>query len=68
MVNIEKECYVDKSKTKVLTDEQGVKYIRIYIPKTKMYINLYSNPDNDNGEEDMKKALKEIYLQQFNRY
>ena len=61
VINIE-----DITKRQLLTDENGVQYIRYYNDKCKLWMSVYSDPDDHSGTEYIKNKLKEIYLKQLN--
>lgn len=55
----------DITKRRVVTDENGEKYIRYYNDKCKMWMSVYSDPDDHSGTEYITKKLKEIYLERL---
>lgn len=55
----------DITKRRLLTDENGVQYIRYYDTEFKIWMNVYSNPNDHGGKEYIKNKLKEIYLERL---
>lgn len=49
----------------IIETENGEKYLRRYDKEFNIWVNIHSNPENSNGIEYIKNALKDVFLKQL---